>query len=243
MAVKKSFVLYHDNREQIELLSDEQAGRLLKALMQYSECGIVPDFSDPMLKMVFSFLASQIRRDTEKYEETCRKRSENGKKGGASTKNKNAAKTSKSRQKQAKQADNDSDSVSDRENENENEKENENDTVCDSDTSAAHGTAHTARNAKQLTLQDVLALARQFGFTWTEKEAQDFIAYNIDKGRTTGWGYAVQRWEENRQRLEKQKKDPSAPTPEESGKMSKYLALVNRFKEDGAHSDESFSPS
>lgn len=215
------------------MLSDEQAGKLLKSLMNYSESGIEPDFTDPMLKMVFSFLASQIRRDADKYAETCKKRSENGKKGGAPKKNRNAAKNNQNNQnnqKQAKQADNDNDSDSD------NENENDDVTVCDSDSvTCTHGTAHTPHTSQQMSLHDVLALAVQLGFNWDESEAQEFLAYNIDKGRTTGWGYAVRKWEENRNIRRRQggKRNFYAPASgREIDEMNDYLSLSNRFKAD-----------
>ncbi|MGN0614203.1 MAG: DUF6291 domain-containing protein [Porcipelethomonas sp.] len=82
MAQKKSFVLYTDNAEQFQILSDEQAGKLIKAIFAYSENNIVPDFADGMLTMAFSFIKGQIDRDSEKWEETRKKRAEAGRKGG-----------------------------------------------------------------------------------------------------------------------------------------------------------------
>ena len=41
---KKSFVLYHDIRTPLELLTDEQRGKLFIALLNYSEYGDLPDF-------------------------------------------------------------------------------------------------------------------------------------------------------------------------------------------------------
>ena len=78
------------------------------------------------------------------------------------------------------------------------------------------------------TVQEALDLSRSLGFAWSEKDAQEFLAYNIDKGRKDGWGYAAQRWEANRAKREKQDRKRSA-SPENA---SKYLCLVNRFKEE-----------
>ena len=106
MAEKKSFVMYFDMEKQFEMLSDAKAGKLIKALMKYARCKEIPAFHDGMLEMAFSFISTQIDRDSEKYAETCRKRSEYGKKGGAPKGNTNASKHLK---KQAKQADTDID--------------------------------------------------------------------------------------------------------------------------------------
>lgn len=80
---KKSFLIYLDNSEEVEMLSDQQAGKLLKSLMKFATNGEKPDFSDGMLRMAFSFMSRAIERDTEKYMEICKKRSEYGKKGRA----------------------------------------------------------------------------------------------------------------------------------------------------------------
>ncbi|MGN1086146.1 MAG: DUF6291 domain-containing protein [Porcipelethomonas sp.] len=106
MAGKKSFVLYTDNMEQFEMLSDEQAGKLIKAIFAYSESNIMPDFHDGMLTMAFSFIKGQIDRDSEKWEETRKKRAEAGRKGGKQTQanQANAAFAKQTKQNQANQA-------------------------------------------------------------------------------------------------------------------------------------------
>lgn len=73
MAKKKSFVLYFDCKKQIDMLSDEQAGKLFKALFDFAESDEIPEFSDGMLTMAFSFISAQIERDSVKYEERCEK--------------------------------------------------------------------------------------------------------------------------------------------------------------------------
>ena len=80
MAEKKSFLIYLDNQKQVNMLTDEQAGKLFKALFEFAKNGTETDFDDGMIAMAFSFLADSIRRDTEKYESICQKRAENIKK-------------------------------------------------------------------------------------------------------------------------------------------------------------------
>ena len=117
MTHKKSFILYFDCKKQIDMLSDEQAGKLFKGLFEFAVFGKSPEFSDGMLNMAFSFISAQIERDTAKYQETCMKRSENAKKQWNKLKNASAC---KSMQKDEFTGDN--------VNENENENDNENDT-------------------------------------------------------------------------------------------------------------------
>lgn len=79
MAKKKSFILYNDYIKHIGKLSDEEAGKLFKAIFDYVNEGKLPDL-DGMAAMAFSFIANQLDTDLQKYEETCKKRSENIKK-------------------------------------------------------------------------------------------------------------------------------------------------------------------
>lgn len=77
----KGFVLLYDYKPHLSLLSDEERGQLLMALFDYGESGIEPELSG-MALMAFSFIRGQMDRDRDKYLETCRKRSESGKRGG-----------------------------------------------------------------------------------------------------------------------------------------------------------------
>lgn len=82
MADKKSFVLYTDSRPQWEKLTDEQAGRLIKSVIAYSDTGEEPDFREfPMEDIMFEGLKAQLNRDAEKWEASKKARSEAGKKG------------------------------------------------------------------------------------------------------------------------------------------------------------------
>ena len=91
-----------DSLKELDLLTDEQTGKLLKALLRYAENGEEPDFSDDKaIMLMFSMMSRRIDRDFERYSKVCEKRSEVGKKGGAPKGNANAArnpKTSKNNQ-------------------------------------------------------------------------------------------------------------------------------------------------
>lgn len=86
---KKSFVLYYDLEQHVQLLSDEQLGRLLRAVFAYEIRGEITEFNDPMLSLCFSFIKVQLDIDNEKYRERCEKNTENGKNGGRPPKNNN----------------------------------------------------------------------------------------------------------------------------------------------------------
>lgn len=85
--IKESFIIHTDDSECIDALSDEQAGRLFKALLAYSKSGAFPDLSGAEL-MAFLFMKKQLDRDNEKYRETCEKRRLAGAMGGRPKKEK-----------------------------------------------------------------------------------------------------------------------------------------------------------
>ena len=95
-AGKKSFVLYHDIRTPLELLTDEQRGKLFIALLNYSEYGELPDF-DGALLMAFAFIRTSLDRDAEAWAEKRAKRAEAGRSGGLA-KAANASNVSSSKQ-------------------------------------------------------------------------------------------------------------------------------------------------
>lgn len=76
MAEKKSFMIYLDNQKQVNMLTDEQAGKLFKALFEFAKDGTETDFDDGMMTMIFSFMADSITRDTAKYNAKCEKNRE-----------------------------------------------------------------------------------------------------------------------------------------------------------------------
>lgn len=81
MAEKKSFVLYTEYEENLEELPNEELGQLFRAIFRYVNRGVVLELP-PSCKMAFSFIRKDLDRNQAKYEETCRRRAEAGKKSG-----------------------------------------------------------------------------------------------------------------------------------------------------------------
>lgn len=78
---KNSFLIYLDYEEQFNLLTDEQIGQLMRAIIKYEKTKEIPQL-DGMLKMAFSFIKTQLDRDREKYQAKCEQNRENAKRGG-----------------------------------------------------------------------------------------------------------------------------------------------------------------
>ena len=139
MAEKDSFVLYNSYYDLIEDLDMEQRGALLTAILEHS-LGIEQTDLDPITKLAYRVIASQLDRDRKKWERTCKKRAEAGRKGGiasgqarSKTKQKeaNEAKASKMKQSQANEAEYEYESGS------ENESEDDYDYVYESESESA----------------------------------------------------------------------------------------------------------
>ena len=97
MAKKESFVLYTEQKAVINKLSDEQAGKLIKAIYEYVETGEMPEL-DNVLDLVITPFKTVLDKDKAKYEEVSKARAEAGSKGGKQKKE-TKAKASKSKQK------------------------------------------------------------------------------------------------------------------------------------------------
>ncbi|MEA4810825.1 hypothetical protein SDC9_49574 [bioreactor metagenome] len=79
---KKSFVLYNDNYEPIESLSQEEKGDLLDAIFLYHINGAEPNIENKVVRMAFLFFRSQFERDNQKYSKVVERNKINGNKGG-----------------------------------------------------------------------------------------------------------------------------------------------------------------
>ena len=64
---RPGIMLYFDILEPIRVLPDSDKGRLLVAMLEYGQDGIVPDF-DGMLALAWGFVKPKIDRDKESYD-------------------------------------------------------------------------------------------------------------------------------------------------------------------------------
>ena len=78
----KALMIFLNNREVLDVLSDEQRGRVVSALLDYLELGKKPSFTGEM-NVSFIVLRKDVDQSVERWEEECRRRSEAGKKSAA----------------------------------------------------------------------------------------------------------------------------------------------------------------
>ena len=168
------FLVYKDWESLFDSLdSNEEAGELIKALFAFAKRGEIAEFSGA-LKMVFIFMSQQLERDGLKWEETCNRRSESGKKGGRPAKAKESKKTNcfLEKQNKAKEADTDTDT------------EKDTDTVTDKDTVKSQKHKFGEFNHVRLTEDEYSRLCEDYG-----KDTADYYIKKVDeycemKGKT-----------------------------------------------------------
>ena len=77
---KTSFIMYIKFADMFNRLTDEEAGQLIKAIMDFQKTGEVLDFPGA-LGMAYMVMIQQMQEDRIKWEETCRARSAAGRNG------------------------------------------------------------------------------------------------------------------------------------------------------------------
>lgn len=80
MNEKESFILYNSFYEPIKALKNEQLGKLLRAIFNYTINGEITQDSEIII--AFMFIKNQLDRDSEKWEVERNKRKEAGRLGG-----------------------------------------------------------------------------------------------------------------------------------------------------------------
>ena len=78
--MKDSFILYNSFYEPIKALKNEQLGKLLRSIFDYTINGTITQDSE--IIVAFMFIKNQIDIDSKKWEEERKKRSEAGRLGG-----------------------------------------------------------------------------------------------------------------------------------------------------------------
>lgn len=118
---KTSFIVRKKYRKQIELLDNEKAWMLFKAIMKLQDWEVLEN-TDPVVDMLLSIMEEERKQDNEHYQEVCEKNKENGSKGGRPKKNRTVISKTEWNPTEPKKADNDNDSDNDSDNKNKRKK-------------------------------------------------------------------------------------------------------------------------
>jgi hypothetical protein len=79
--MRKGFILYRDQKQMFDLLSDEQAGKLIKHIFAYMNDLKDANEPDAVVNFAFQTIKTAIQRDADKYEKKCEKSRESGRLG------------------------------------------------------------------------------------------------------------------------------------------------------------------
>lgn len=209
--MKKSLILYTEMWPAVQKLSMEQRGKLFSAIMQQA-CGETPEPLDDLTDMVFMFVSSQIRRADTKYQETCRKRAEYGRRGGIAS---GKARAKQTKQNEAKRSYNENDNDYDNDNDNDNERDNEPDPDKENDND------NEALARRVLSLKNRELLEIEFGAERLAELVGDVEAWAASHGRQVlDWPAMIHTFARNQQRWQ------AAP------RRDPMTAAIEKFMED-----------
>ena len=76
MAELKYITLFLDRQKEFNMLSDEQAGKLIKGIFEYGATGEELNSDDLTVNILFSVIKAQLDEVANKYDEKCRKNKE-----------------------------------------------------------------------------------------------------------------------------------------------------------------------
>lgn len=68
--MKKSFVLYYDLCPVFNMMTDEEVGKIVKAVFDYEIRGEITEFQDRMLQSTYMRITEGLDRNKVKYEKT-----------------------------------------------------------------------------------------------------------------------------------------------------------------------------
>ena len=198
---KSSFILYLDNIAQWNMLTDGQAGTLIKALFAYVQNGEQFRSEDGMLRMAFSFIAAQIDRDAEKYSDTCKKRAANVKKRYQMQEQDTNAEAEVQNLQMYTNVENEvqnlqmNTNVPDNDNENENDNDNESVNVNDNGGCAAPAPALGRYGNVCLSENDRKNLCSEYGEETVSRAVEEISEYCASSGKSyKNWSAAIRRW-------------------------------------------------
>lgn len=79
MKSKTFFVMYHDYWNWFKLLTDDELGKLIRAVFLYEREKKEPASLDEKLNILFCMIKETLDKDRSKYESVCSKNRENAK--------------------------------------------------------------------------------------------------------------------------------------------------------------------
>ena len=197
---RDSFILYKSFYDPISGLTDEEMGRLFRAIFQWQINGKADQDPGGVVGMAFGFITNQFRIDNGKYLERCEKNRTNANIRWEKTKNATASNRIQSHPNECEKCEPMRMMPNENENENGNENENENGTLFGGpgdDTPARKNRKVFARPS----IGDVAAYCEERGNGIDPAAFMDYydsVGWKVGNKSMRDWRAAVRTWERTR---------------------------------------------
>lgn len=204
--MRESFVMYTNYSRKIKLLTIEQRGVLLTAILAYEAGEDIPQLDD-MTTMAFEFIKDDLDANRQKYEDTCNKNRENAQKRWQNKKKSDATASDRIRV-DANHADNEYEYEYEYDNEHEYEYD-----VLNNARARAKDTTHTPAPTQEEPVRvptiDVVAdESVEKGYNLSFDSIKGFMEYNQSHGWKMNWHDALKKWADREKEREKKKAEP-----------------------------------
>ncbi len=217
---KNNFIVHESTIVQVDILTNEELGRLFRIMAQYHLNGVEPDKEDRLLYSIFVEWKRMYDKDKAKYDSVCRRNQANGSKSsGAPKGNSNARKVNvdetqnnpkqpKTTQNNPKQPDNDNDSEYDNDSDNEStvvDNHKEKTPKKESESADSHGeSSDNKQNSKRFVkpkIEDITTYILKNGYHFKAEEFFDFYeskGWMVGSNHMKDWKAACRTWERKR---------------------------------------------
>ena len=212
---REFFKCFHNYRKKIEKLSDQEVGRLFRALMEYSECGTAPELTGRE-SIAFDFIAEDIDRDSAAYSQKCKVNAENGSLGGKRTQ----ANCSERKRTEAKSSE--SDKIED---------------IRDKTIKEIPTNVGTKKSSafQPPTLEEVKARCAEKGYTLDPVAFMSYYNANgwkVGRTKMVSWIDALAGWESREKQYRKPKQNAALKYEQKPISKTDFDALVVNFEEE-----------
>ena len=184
---KPGVVVYFDMRPAMKRLTAAQKGILFEAIMDYADDGVLPEFDDIALQIVWDFIQPRLDDDSEKYNATVNARKEAADKRWNKDSNDANASCADAKNANADFAMQTMPTKTKKEKEKENKNNNN-----EGEDKRARAARFTPPNA-----QEVAAFAKEHGYTINAEQFVDFYAakgWRVGNTPMKDWRAAVRNW-------------------------------------------------
>jgi hypothetical protein len=187
-AINKSFIIHKDSLSVLNKLTDEQAGKLFKAIFDYQINNVLPE--DTLTSIIFEPFLNQFKRDEEKYQNVVERNKINIAKRWNKPNTKNT--TGKNGiPKDTKNTDSDSKNKSDSDSDSKNDNDSKNDSNLSNNINIKN------KRFTKPTIQELISFCNEFALNIDPQQFIDYYEANgwkINKNPMKDWQATARNW-------------------------------------------------